>query len=63
MKEFFRFVNFLFSTIGTFTVLCLIIALLNDGSLEFVSVNFGFLLVLILSVFINLVMDYVIHDM
>ena len=38
-------------------------AINNGGSLEFVSNSFGFLLIMLLSILINIVMDYVIHDM
>ena len=62
MKGFFRVINFLLSMIGTFFVICLIIMSIG-GSLELISNSFGFLIVLFLSILINLVMDYVIHDM
>lgn len=63
MKQVFRFLNILLSTTGTFIILTFIIALLKGGSLEFVSNSFGFLLIMLLSILINIVMDYVIHDM
>lgn len=63
MKQVFRFLNIIFSTTGTFIILTFIVALLNGGSVEFVSNSFGFLLVMIFSVLINTIMDYVIHDM
>lgn len=63
MKQVFRFLNVIFSTTGTFIILTFILALLNDGSVEFGAGNFGFLLIMLLSILINIVMDYVIHDM
>lgn len=63
MKQVFRFLNVIFSTTGTFIILTFIVALLNGGSIEFVAGSFGFLLIMLLSILINIVMDYVIHDM
>ena len=63
MKQVFRFINVIFSTTGTFIILTFIVALLNGGSVEFVSNSFGFLLIMLLSTLINIVMDYVIYDM
>lgn len=63
MKQVFRFINVICSTTGTFIILTFIVALLNGGSIEFVSNSFGFLLIMLLSTLINIVMDYVIHDM
>lgn len=63
MKQVFRCLNIIFSTTGIFIILTFIVALLNDGSVEFVAGSFGFLLIMLLSILINIVMDYVIHDM
>lgn len=63
MKQVFRCLNIIFSTTGTFIIFTFIVALLNDGSVEFVAGSFGFLLIMLLSILINIVMDYVIHDM
>lgn len=63
MKQVFRFLNVILSTTGTFIILIFIVALLNGGSVHFVSNSFGFLLIMLLSILINIIMDYVIHDM
>ena len=63
MKQVFRYLNIIFSTTGTFIILIFILALLNGGSVHFAAGSFGFLLIMLLSILINIVMDYVIHDM
>ena len=62
MKQVFRCLNVIFSTTGTFIILTLIVALLNGGSVHFVSGSFEFLLIMLLSILINIIMDYVIHE-
>lgn len=58
MKEFFRFVNFLFSTIGTFVFIVILGAVFNGGSIEFCTRSLRFVVVMTLSFFINLIMYY-----
>lgn len=58
MKKFFRFVNFLFSTIGTFVFIVILGAVFNGGSIEFCTRSLRFVVVMTLSFFINLIMYY-----
>ena len=58
MKTFLDTVMFIFSTIGTFIFIVFLGACFNGGSIEFCAGSFGFLFVMALSFFINLVMYY-----
>ena len=56
MKNSLDTVMFIFSTIGTFIVI--LGAIFNGGSIEFCTRSLGFLVVMAISFFINLVMYY-----
>ena len=58
MKNFLDTVMFIFSTIGTFIFIVFLGACFNGGSIEFTTSPFGFLVIMALSFFINLVMYY-----
>ena len=58
MKNFLDTVMFIFSTIGTFIFIVILGAWFNGGSIEFCAGSFGFLFVMALSFFINLIMYY-----
>ena len=56
MKNFLDTVMFISSTMGTFVFIVILGAIFNGGSIEFSS--FGFVVVMALSFFINLIMYY-----
>ena len=56
MKNFLDTVMFIFSTIGTFIFIIFLGAVFNGGS--FTASSFGFVVVVALSFFINLIMYY-----
>ena len=58
MKNFLDTVMFILSTMGTFVFIVILGAIFNDGSIEFCSRSLGFVVVMTLSFFINLVMYY-----
>lgn len=58
MKNFLDTVMFIFSTIGTFIFIVFLGAYFNGGSIEFTTSSFGFLVIMALSFFINLIMYY-----
>ena len=58
MKNFLDTVMFIFSTIGTFIFIVFLGVYFNSGSIEFCAHSFGFIVVMALSFFINLVMYY-----
>ena len=58
MKNFLDTVMFIFSTIGTFIFIVFLGAWFNGGSIEFCARSFGFLVIMALSFFINLIMYY-----
>ena len=58
MKNFLDTVMFIFSTIGTFIFIVLLGAWFNGGSIEFCTRSLGFVVVMTLSFFINLIMYY-----
>lgn len=58
MKNFLDTVMFIFSTIGTFVIIVILGAIFNGGSIEFATSSFGFLVIMALSFFINLIMYY-----
>ena len=58
MKNFLDTVMFIFSTIGTFIFIVLLGAWFNCDSIEFCARPFGFLVIMSLSFFINLIMYY-----
>ena len=58
MKNFLDTVMFIFSTIGTFIFIVLLGAWFNGGLTEFTTSSFGFLVIMALSFFINLIMYY-----
>ena len=58
MKNFLDTVMFILSTMGTFVFIALLGAWLDGGSIEFCARSFGFIVVMALSFFINLIMYY-----
>ena len=58
MKNFLDTVMFIFSTIGTFIFIVFLGAWFNGDSIEFATSSFGFLVIMALSFFINLIMYY-----
>ena len=58
MKNFLDTVMFIFSTIGVFIFIVFLGAWFNAGSIEFCARPFGFLVIISLSFFINLIMYY-----
>ena len=58
MKNFLDTVMFILSTMGTFVFIALLGACFNGGSIEFCARSLGFVVVMTLSFFINLIMYY-----
>ena len=58
MKNFLDTVMFIFCTIGTFIFIVFLGAYFNCDSIEFATSSFGFLVIMALSFFINLIMYY-----
>ena len=58
MKNFLDTVMFILSTMGTFVFIVILGAWFNGGSIEFCARSFGFVFVMTLSFFINLIMYY-----
>ena len=58
MKNFLDTVMFIFSTIGAFIFIVILGAIFNGGSIEFTTRSFGFLVIMALSFFINLIIYY-----
>lgn len=58
MKNFLDTVIFIFSTMGTFVFIVILGAVFNGGSIEFCARSFGFVVVMALSFFINLILYY-----
>lgn len=58
MKNFLDTVMFIFSTIGTFIFIVFLGAYFNCDSIKFAASSFGFLVIMALSFFINLIMYY-----
>ena len=58
MKNFLDTVMFIFSTIGTFIFIVFLGACFNGGSIEFCARSFEFVVVMVISFFINLIMYY-----
>ena len=58
MKNFLDTVMFIFSTIGVFIFIVFLGAWFNGDSIEFATSSFGFLVIMALSFFINLIMYY-----
>ena len=58
MKNFLDTVMFIFSTIGAFIFIVILAAIFNGGSIELTTSSIGFLVIISLSFFINLVMYY-----
>ena len=58
MKNFLDTVMFIFSTMGTFVFIVILGAIFNGGSIEFCTRSLGFVVVMTLSFFINLIMYY-----
>ena len=58
MKNFLDTVMFILSTMGTFVFIVILGAWFNGGSIEFCARSLGFVVVMALSFFINLIMYY-----
>ena len=58
MKNFLDTVMFISSTMGTFVFIVILGAIFNGGSIEFCTRSLGFVVVMTLSFFINLIMYY-----
>ena len=58
MKNFLDTVMFISSTMGTFVFIVILGAIFNGGSIEFCTRSLGFLVVMAISFFINLIMYY-----
>ena len=58
MKNFLDTVMFISSTMGTFVFIVILGAYFNCDSIEFATSSFGFLVIMALSFFINLIMYY-----
>ena len=58
MKNFLDTVMFIFSTIGTFIFIVFLGAYFNSDLIKFAASSFGFLVIMALSFFINLIMYY-----
>ena len=58
MKNFLDTVMFILSTMGTFVFIVILGAWLNGGSIEFCARSLGFVVVMALSFFINLILYY-----
>ena len=58
MKNFLDTIMFIFSTMGTFVFIVILGAIFNGGSIEFCTRSLGFVVVMTLSFFINLIMYY-----
>ena len=58
MKNFLDTVMFIFSTMGTFVFIVILGAWFNGGSIEFCTRSLGFVVVMAISFFINLIMYY-----
>ena len=58
MKNFLDTVMFISSTMGTFVFIVILGAIFNDGSIEFCTRSLGFVVVMAISFFINLIMYY-----
>ena len=58
MKNFLDTVMFILSTMGTFVFIVILGAIFNGGSIEFCTRSLGFVVVMTLSFFINLIMYY-----
>ena len=58
MKNFLDTVMFISSTMGTFVFIVILGAIFNGGSIEFCARSLGFVVVMTLSFFINLILYY-----
>ena len=58
MKNFLDTVMFISSTMGTFVFIVILGAIFNGGSIEFCTRSLGFVVVMAISFFINLMMYY-----
>ena len=58
MKNFLDTVMFISSTMGTFVFIIILGAIFNGGSIEFCTRSLGFVVVMAISFFINLIMYY-----
>ncbi len=58
MKNFLDTVMFILSTMGTFVFIVILGAWFNGGSIEFCARSLGFVVVMALSFFINLILYY-----
>ena len=58
MKNFLDTVMFISSTMGTFVFIVILGAFFNGGSIEFCARSLGFVVVMTLSFFINLILYY-----
>ena len=58
MKNFLDTVMFISSTMGTFVFIVILGAIFNGGSIEFCTRSLGFIVVMAISFFINLIMYY-----
>lgn len=58
MKNFLDTVMFISSTMGTFVFIVILGAIFNGGSIEFCTRSLGFVAVMAISFFINLIMYY-----
>ena len=58
MKNFLDTVMFISSTMGTFVFIVILVAIFNGGSIEFCTRSLGFVVVMAISFFINLIMYY-----
>ena len=58
MKNFLDTVMFISATMGTFVFIVILGAIFNGGSIEFCARSLGFVVVMTLSFFINLILYY-----
>lgn len=58
MRDFLDTLRFILSTMGTFIFIVIIGAICNNGSISFSTSSFGFLVLMAISFFLNLILYY-----